>query len=110
MRRVRDSNPRYSFKYTRFPSVLHKPLGQLSSYLLRREEELNPIPVGTTRLAGGPNHQISLLSIGGRGNRTPKAFRPSRFQGGVLVHSDSFRLRRGEVSIPIPVGTTSFQD
>ena len=29
-RRGRDSNPRYSFPYTRFPSVLLKPLGHLS--------------------------------------------------------------------------------
>ncbi len=31
LRRVRDSNPRYSFPYTRFPSVLLQPLGQLSN-------------------------------------------------------------------------------
>ena len=30
-RRGRDSNPRYSFPYTRFPSVLLKPLGHLSN-------------------------------------------------------------------------------
>jgi hypothetical protein len=29
-RRVRDSNPRYGFPYTRFPGVLLQPLGQLS--------------------------------------------------------------------------------
>ena len=29
-RRERDSNPRYGFPYTRFPSVLLKPLGHLS--------------------------------------------------------------------------------
>ena len=30
MRRERDSNPRYASAYTRFPSVLLKPLGHLS--------------------------------------------------------------------------------
>ncbi len=30
-RRVRDSNPGYGFPHTRFPSVLLKPLGQLSA-------------------------------------------------------------------------------
>jgi hypothetical protein len=29
---------------------------------------------------------------GRRGNRTPKPFTASRFQGGVLVHSDFFRI------------------
>ena len=32
-RRGRDSNPRYSYPYTRFPSVLLKPLGHLSGTL-----------------------------------------------------------------------------
>ncbi len=32
-RRERDSNPRYGFPYTRFPSVLLQPLGHLSVYL-----------------------------------------------------------------------------
>ena len=31
-RRVRDSNPRNSFPFTRFPSVLLQPLGQLSVF------------------------------------------------------------------------------
>ena len=35
---------------------------------------------------------ITLFFCGRRGNRTPKAFTPSRFQGGVLVHSGSFRI------------------
>src|SRR6478736_9157286 len=30
MRRLRDSNPRYSFPYTHFPGVLLQPLGQVS--------------------------------------------------------------------------------
>ena len=35
---------------------------------------------------------IILFFCGRRGNRTPKAFTPSRFQGGVLVHSGAFRI------------------
>ena len=31
-RRERDSNPRYGFPYTRFPSVRLKPLGHLSGW------------------------------------------------------------------------------
>ena len=31
LRRGRDSNPRYAFTYTRFPSVLLRPLGHLSA-------------------------------------------------------------------------------
>ena len=31
-RRERDSNPRYSFPYTRFPGVLLQPLGHLSVF------------------------------------------------------------------------------
>ena len=31
LRRVRDSNPRYSFPYTHFPGVLLQPLGQVSN-------------------------------------------------------------------------------
>ena len=43
------------------------------------------------------NTTLSFFTIiyffcGRRGNRTPKAFTPSRFQGGVLVHSGSFRI------------------
>src|ERR1035437_3925673 len=30
LRRLRDSNPRYSFPYTHFPGVLLQPLGQVS--------------------------------------------------------------------------------
>jgi hypothetical protein len=33
-----------------------------------------------------------LFICGRRGNRTPKALRPTRFQDGLLVHSDSFQL------------------
>ena len=33
-RRGRDSNPRYGNPYTRFPSVLLKPLGHLSNKVL----------------------------------------------------------------------------
>ena len=32
-RRERDSNPRYGYPHTRFPSVLLKPLGHLSKVL-----------------------------------------------------------------------------
>ena len=35
-RRERDSNPRYSFPYTRFPGVLLQPLGHLSIVLSKR--------------------------------------------------------------------------
>ena len=35
-RRVRDSNPRYSFPYTHFPGVLLQPLGQLSFFKERK--------------------------------------------------------------------------
>lgn len=31
LRRLRDSNPRYSYPYTNFPGLLLKPLGQVSN-------------------------------------------------------------------------------
>ena len=33
-RRLRDSNPRYSYPYTNFPGLLLKPLGQVSYFIL----------------------------------------------------------------------------
>ena len=37
-RRGRDSNPRYGYPYTRFPSVLLRPLGHLSALLVQRSQ------------------------------------------------------------------------
>ena len=44
-RRGRDSNPRWSYPHTRFPSVLLRPLGHLSGLLAERKgfEPLDPV-------------------------------------------------------------------
>lgn len=69
-------------------------------YILRRAEYSKLIPESTTRLAGGDSTLAVSLSIicGRRGNRTPKALRPTRFQDGLLVHSDSFQLSKWQGS------------
>ena len=68
-RRGRDSNPRYSYPYTRFPSVLLKPLGHLSGtpdYINRRRWDSNPRAQLITRqpdFESGPLRPLRYSSI-----------------------------------------------
>ena len=67
-RRGWDSNPRYGYPYTRFPSVLLKPLGHLStshcrrrsSHFAPRTSDFSRFPVASLRLiAGRPGYEAS---------------------------------------------------
>ena len=50
-RRLRDSNPRYSYPYTNFPGLLVRPLWQVSYFILTQTFQLAlPIAIGTTTL------------------------------------------------------------
>ncbi len=51
-RREWDSNPRYGFPHTRFPSVRLKPLGHLSGYLLLK---------GQADFCKGPRKSVHLF-------------------------------------------------
>ena len=57
LRRGRDSNPRYGFPHTRFPSVRLKPLGHLSVYFRLRQNPILQQVILTNCLAGLPNYK-----------------------------------------------------
>ena len=53
---MRDSNPRYSFPYTRFPGVLLQPLGQLST-------GFKTVPVQHCHIASATIYRLSFFFI-----------------------------------------------
>ena len=84
-RRLQDNNGYFCNLLINFLINLNFSLTSLGSCLNITLLDSN-VPVNTSFLF------IFLFFSGRRGNRTPKAFTPSRFQGGVLVHSGSFRI------------------
>ena len=84
-RRLQDNNDYLRNLLINFLINLNFSLTSLGSCLNITLLDSN-VPVNTSLFF------IILFFCGRRGNRTPKAFTPSRFQGGVLVHSGAFRI------------------
>src|SRR5262249_36506070 len=101
-RREWDSNPRYGFPYTRFPSVRLKPLGHPSTGLQKRCKRARTIVVGggVATGSGGWSHAIASRSIPqphGAGLAdiiAAKLVRPLAERGG--AHEGEQRLRPGQ--------------
>ncbi len=99
-RRRRDSNPRYSFLYTRFPSVRLKPLGHLSvRYFPSIAEGLLLLASGTISAAGHPSFQL-LTECCMREARTALARPLTREEilpvsSGIAAFADLFPKRAG---------------
>ncbi len=69
MRRLRDSNPRYSFPYTHFPGVLLQPLGQVSKKIV------------------GKGHKVGIVGLGGLGHMGVKLAASFGAEVTMLSHS-----------------------
>jgi hypothetical protein len=77
-RREWDSNPRYGFPYTRFPSVRLKPLGHPSA---THDPEMNPFPdaIRDGTLTFGKHHaQMTKAKAKGRSGTKPFRFGEKR--------------------------------